>query len=282
MLTQSFCVDTFRLKYPVKVVASPVIRIEGDSVICAGEGIQHAGIFERQDTSAVQWTWAFPNGKASHIQTPPRQYYKEAGHFKVRAFAINSSGCKDTAYQNILVNPIPFVTLPSSLTVMQGSSVLIPAVYSDEMRSYRWNVPDGLSCTTCPQPMAGPKANTKYNVTFVDKNGCHNTGEVQVIVLCNNDNIFVPNTFSPNGDGSNDVFYVRGKGLNRVKTLRIFNRWGQVVFERTNVAVNDPSMGWDGTFKGAKPIPGVYVYELEIFCDNSQVIHFGGNVALIQ
>jgi gliding motility-associated-like protein len=130
--------------------------------------------------------------------------------------------------------------------------------------------------------MATPKLNTKYKVTFVDRNGCRNTGEVQVIVLCNNDNVFVPNTFSPNGDGSNDVFYVRGKGLSRVKTLRIFNRWGEVVFERTNFNVNDASRGWDGTFKGARAIPGVYVYQVEIFCDNSQVVKFEGNVALIQ
>jgi gliding motility-associated-like protein len=101
-------------------------------------------------------------------------------------------------------------------------------------------------------------------------------------VFCNNDNVFVPNTFSPNGDGSNDVFYVRGKGLNRVKMLRVFNRWGQVVFERTNFAVNDASAGWDGTYNGAKQVPDVYIYQLEIWCDNSTVVKFEGNVALIQ
>jgi gliding motility-associated-like protein len=143
-------------------------------------------------------------------------------------------------------------------------------------------VPDGLNCADCPQPMATPRFDTKYYVQFEDVNGCRNSGEVQVIVLCNNNNIFVPNTFSPNGDGSNDVFYVRGKGLSRVKSLRIFNRWGQVVFDRNNVNVNDESMGWDGKYKGAKPVPGVYVYQVEIFCDNSQVVKFEGNVALIQ
>jgi gliding motility-associated-like protein len=213
---------------------------------------------------------------------PPHQVYKQAGKFTVQTVAINSSGCKDTAYQNILVNPLPSVTLPSTITTQQGTPVLIPAVYSDAMKSYQWNLPEGLSCTTCPQPVANPKFNTKYNVQFVDRNGCYNTGEVQVIVLCKNDNVFVPNTFSPNGDGSNDVFYVRGKGLSRVKTLRIFNRWGQVVFERINFNVNDASMGWDGTFKGAKPVPDVYVYQVEIFCENSQVVKFEGNVALIQ
>lgn len=282
VITQNQCVDTFRLPYPVRVVQSPQISIGGDSVVCAGQGLVHLGLFSRTDTSAVRWAWQFPNGKASLFQLPPAQVYKEAGNFTVQAIATNSSGCKDTAYRNILVNPLPSVTLPSVITTRQATPVLIPAVYSDEMKTYQWNLPEGLSCTTCPQPMAMPKLNTKYNVTFVDKNGCQNTGEVQVIVLCNNDNVFVPNTFSPNGDGSNDVFYVRGKGLNRVKSLRIFNRWGQIVFERTNFSVNDPSVGWNGSYNNAKPVPGVYVYQVEIFCDNSQVIRFESNLTLIQ
>jgi gliding motility-associated-like protein len=105
---------------------------------------------------------------------------------------------------------------------------------------------------------------------------------VQVIVICKNANVFVPNTFSPNGDGSNDVFYVRGKGLDRVKSLRIFNRWGEVVFEQSNFPVNDPNYGWKGTYKNHKPVPDVYVYQVEVFCENSQIIRFEGNVALIQ
>jgi gliding motility-associated-like protein len=280
VITENHCVDTYKL--PMKVVASPAVHIGGDSVVCVGEDILHLGLFERPDTSKVRWTWQFPNGKTSSLQIPLRQVYKTAGNYTVQAIATNSSGCKDTTHQNILVNPLPSVTLPSTITTKQATPVLIPAVYSDDVKSYQWTNPDGLNCTTCPQPMATPKLNTKYKVTFVDRNGCRNTGEVQVIVLCNNDNVFVPNTFSPNGDGSNDVFYVRGKGLSRVKTLRIFNRWGEVVFERTNFNVNDASRGWDGTFKGARAIPGVYVYQVEIFCDNSQVVKFEGNVALIQ
>jgi gliding motility-associated-like protein len=280
--TENRCVDTFRLQYPIKVVASPAIRIAGDSVICAGGGIVHRGLFERSDTSAVQWAWSFPNGNQSAIQSPPKQVYETAGRFRVQTVAVNSSGCHDTAWQNIVVNPVPSVTLPSVITTMVGTPVTIPAIYSNDIRNYQWTVPEGLSCTDCPQPVASPKFNTNYSVLFTDNNGCRNRGTVQVIVLCNNDNVFLPNTFSPNGDGSNDVFFVRGKGLSRVKMLRIFNRWGQIVFERANFNVNDASAGWDGTFKGAKAAPDVYVYQAEIFCDNSQVVKFEGNVALIQ
>jgi len=282
VLTQNSCVDTFRLSVPVKVVASPDIRMDGDSVICVGEGLIHLGEFNKIDSSVVRWSWSFPNGKTSDLQHPPTQIYDEAGRFVVHALARNSSGCIDEVRKNILVNPLPKVTLPSTLTTRTGTPIQIPATYFGGVVSYNWNNPESLNCTDCPEPVASPKSDTRYKVSFVDTNGCRNYGTVQVVVFCNNDNVFVPNTFSPNGDGSNDIFYVRGRGLNRVKSMRVFNRWGQVVFERMNFAVNDASAGWNGMYNGAKPVPDVYIYQMEVWCDNSTIVKFEGNVALIQ
>ncbi|MBS1917475.1 MAG: gliding motility-associated C-terminal domain-containing protein [Bacteroidetes bacterium] len=80
----------------------------------------------------------------------------------------------------------------------------------------------------------------------------------------------------------NDVFYVRGKGLSTVQSMRIFNRWGQMIFEKRNFAPNDPSAGWDGTFGGKKMPVDVYVYTIEVVCENSVVVPYHGNVALIR
>jgi gliding motility-associated-like protein len=80
----------------------------------------------------------------------------------------------------------------------------------------------------------------------------------------------------------NDIFYVRGQGLDRVKSLRIFNRWGEVVFEKRDFDVNNAQHGWDGKFKGNKPKPDVYVYQAEVYCANGTLMIFPGNVALIQ
>ena len=113
--------------------------------------------------------------------------------------------------KNIRVNPLPVITVPSSMTMQAGFPITIPADYSPNVASYTWFPGATLSCTNCPQPVASPKFNTTYNVAVVDSNGCKNNAQVQVIVICKNANVFVPNTFSPNGDGSNDVFYVRGK-----------------------------------------------------------------------
>ena len=282
LLTKNNCEDTFTLKDAIKIVQSPLIRIDGDSVICVNDFMKHFGIFERPDTSAVQWLWQLPNGNAPADQNPQPQQYATAGNFVITTIATNSSGCKDTATKNILVNPLPVITVPSPVTKQAGFPLVIPATYTSNVISYNWIPATNLSCADCPQPTTTTKFNTKYTVAFVDSNGCRNTGHVQVIVVCPNANVFVPNTFSPNGDGSNDVFYVRGRGLERVKSLRIFNRWGEVVFEKMNFPVNDPLYGWNGTYKGNKPHPDVYVYQIEVFCENSDIIRFEGNVALIQ
>jgi gliding motility-associated-like protein len=148
--------------------------------------------------------------------------------------------------------------------------------------SYSWQPQNDLSCTDCPRPIATPKYSTDYTITVTDSNSCRVSSKVQVIVLCQGAKVFVPNTFSPNGDGANDIFFVQGTGLARIKSLRVFNRWGEVVFEKRDFAVNDPSIGWDGTFKGQKAAPDVYIYQLEVFCENSEVIRTEGNVALIR
>jgi gliding motility-associated-like protein len=280
--TTSACMDTFRLRDVIKIVESPLISVAGDSIICVNEFMTHMGVFERQDTSVVKWQWQFPNGNQSIIQNPLRQRYGTAGNFMVSAIATNSSGCRDTATKNILVNPLPMVTMPPTITKQAGFPVTLPATFSPNVSNYLWIPNATLSCDDCPQPVATPKFNTHYTVSFIDSNGCKNTGHIEVIVYCENANVFIPNTFSPNGDGNNDVFYVRGKGLERVKALRIFNRWGEVVFEKNNFAVNDASVGWDGRHKGNRPVPDVYVYQVEVFCENSDVIRYEGNVALIQ
>lgn len=279
--TASGCIDTATLETPVKLVNSPRIGIVGDSIICVNEKIHHRGTLEEEDSS-VRWSWDFPNGKNEKSQKPPMQQYKEAGNFFVKTIAVNGSGCADTAIKNIYVHPNPKVTLPPSVATTVGTPVLLPGKYTPKPVSYLWTPDSSLSCNNCPQPTASPRFNTKYTVTIVDSNGCKHKEEIQVNVLCQGVTVFLPNTFSPNGDGSNDIFYVRGRGLDRVKSLRIFSRWGQIVFEQKDFPVNSIQHGWDGKMQGQKPHPDVYVYQVEVYCDNGQLINLAGNVALIQ
>ena len=278
--TEIGCTDTLKTG-PVKVVQSPVIDISpSDTVICQNDYVTYKGLDLRPDTSAVNWKWSL-NGKGFSVQNPPIQQFTTAGNYTISLVTVNSSGCVDSSSKNLVVHPLPEITVPASLTKIVGIPLTLPATYSNNIASYLWRPSGTLSCSDCPQPIATPKFTTNYNILVIDSNGCKNNTVVNVIVTCQGADIFVPNTFSPNGDGSNDVLYIRGKGLDRVKSLRIFNRWGQVVFEQQNFPVNNAMNGWDGKYKGSQPVPDVYVYQIELFCENSEIIRFEGNVALI-
>lgn len=279
--TLSNCSNTITIPAAVKVVLRPLIDITGPPAVCVNGYMLHNGIFLRQDTSQVNWLWSFPNGNTFNGQNPPQQTYTTAGSFTISAIATNSSGCKDTATQAVTIHPLPTVDMPGVMTIQTGFPATIPATFSAGTNFWAWTPANGLSCTDCPNPIASPRFNTKYNVFFSDNNGCSDTASIQVIVVCKEGNLFIPNTFSPNGDGSNERFYPRGKGLYSIKSLRIFNRWGEVVFENRNFAPNDALQGWDGTYKGKKPQADVYVYQVEVFCDNGELIKLDGNIALI-
>ncbi len=163
-----------------------------------------------------------------------------------------------------------------------GVPLTLPVSYSSGVTSYLWTPGTSLSCTDCPQPVTTTKFNIDYTIAVADSNACKEEAKIRVIVLCQGATIFFPNAFSPNGDGSNDVFYVRGHGLARVKSIRMFNRWGEVVFEKKDFPVSDASSGWDGRYRNTAPQTGVYIYQAEVFCENGDVLRFEGNVAIIK
>ena len=158
---------------------------------------------------------------------------------------------------------------------------LIPAI-SNDVTSVLWTPTGSIFRNNFPAITVKPNETTEYTVEVKNPGGCKSTDKVTVFVVCNGANVFIPNTFSPNGDGSNDIFYPRGTGLFSIKTLRIFSRWGEIVYEKNGFMPNDASAGWNGTFKGVKLTPDVYVYTIDIICDNSTIMTFKGNVALIQ
>jgi gliding motility-associated-like protein len=145
-----------------------------------------------------------------------------------------------------------------------------------------WQPTTGLFRNFYPGITVKPKENTEYTVEVKNKGKCLARDRVSVYVICNGSNIFIPNTFSPNGDGSNEIFYPRGTGLFKIKTLKIFNRWGEIVFDKSSFDANNPSNGWDGSSKGVKLNSDVFVYVLEVICDNNSVLTYKGNIALIR
>ena len=137
-------------------------------------------------------------------------------------------------------------------------------------------------------PIATPRQTTTYTVTvYYSQNGytCTTSAQVtiEVIYSCDSAIIFIPNTFTPNGDGKNDIFMIRGMGGTTIKYFRIFDRWGNLLFGTENAQLNDAQFGWNGNdMNGRKLNDGVYVYEYQIECINRELITGQGNVTLVR
>jgi gliding motility-associated-like protein len=194
----------------------------------------------------------------------------------------NKKCYSDSKSINITAFNYPVIGLTPNATINVGSSYQINSTATTNIVSLNWTPSNTLSCANCLMPLATPTKTTKYVLTAVNDGGCATMDSIRVQVICDGANFFVPNTFSPNGDGINDNFVVNGVGLNVIPSITIYNRWGQIVFQKSNFAPNVPSQGWDGTFNGQPAPSDVYIYTIQILCNNATLIPYHGNVTLIR
>jgi gliding motility-associated-like protein len=277
--TQSDCSSSY--SDTVFVYRTPQPFIASKDTLCVNAIEPFNGRLAIPDT-LTDWKWDFANGQNS-TQQNNNMTFTTAGNYAIQLIASNILGCSNPATKNIYVSPPPTATpVQDPIIINVGSGTNLLMNYTGNITSYSWTPNTQLSCNNCPAPFASPKFNTSYTVAMLDKYGCSNQKDITVIVLCNKVNFFIPNTFSPNGDGQNEIFYPRGTGLFRIKSMIIFNRWGEVVFEKKDFLPNDPTAGWTGTFKGQKAGSDVYIYMMEILCDNNTVIPVKGNVTLLR
>jgi gliding motility-associated-like protein len=182
---------------------------------------------------------------------------------------------QDVQQVTVIVNELPTAEAGENVIIVAGEMVTLNGQGSGN--TYTWSPSNGLSCADCPNPQATPLQTTTYVLTVINEFGCQQSDSVIIRVGCNDDVVFIPNAFSPNEDGLNELFYVRSNGIREVEYIRVFDRWGKLLFE-TNSLAN----GWDGKFNGKPVNPGVYVYTLKATCSNGQPILMQGNVTVVK
>ena len=275
--TNSGCVETYTDTVHVWQTPHPLITADGP--YCTGP-IQFHGNLTMPNTDSITWSWSFANGAASLDQNPRLSF--SPGNFTARLITSVAFGCSDTASQPVTINPLPVINGPKVITTPVGIPVTLPFTYSSNVTTYAWSPGSYLSCIDCPDPVANPTFNTTYIIRVTDSNNCVNADTILVKPICTDESYFIPNTFSPNNDGVNDAFYPRGRGLYNIQSMRIFNRWGQLIFARKDFPANTASYGWDGTTNGRPAPADVYVYIIDVVCNNAQVIALHGDVTLIR
>jgi gliding motility-associated-like protein len=180
----------------------------------------------------------------------------------------------------VTVFSAPSVSAGQIFNIPYGQSLELNPTVSGDIVSYNWSPGAGLSDSTIADPVADPRYSITYNLQVVAAGGCKAGGEITVDVYTP---LILPNAFTPNGDGRNDVFYVLGGPEGSViKGFNIYDRWGQEVFRAHDGMPGDPAFGWDGRY-GGKPAPsGVYVYEVVMSRPGGKVQVYKGTVVLVR
>ncbi|GAB4140414.1 MAG: hypothetical protein Fur0041_15570 [Bacteroidia bacterium] len=161
----------------------------------------------------------------------------------------------------------------NTVTITQGQSTQLNGSGGG---TYSWSPSGDLTCSDCPNPIATPTVTTTYTMTVTDSSGCSLTDTVTVFVDIYCGDVFVPNAFSPNGDGQNDLLYVRGACIVELD-FKVFNRWGEMVFQ-----TSDKTKGWDGIWRGVACETAVFTYVAKGVLLDGSPFEVHGNVSLIK
>jgi gliding motility-associated-like protein len=225
------------------------------------------------------YNWA-PAGLLVSGQGTPNAVFRLTEPTTIFINAVNNLGCVTANSIFIDVNTdLPDIQAfadPDTINFGESSQLLATSVDVDE---FIWNFDETLSGFNIANPLASPINTTTYHV-FVDDGTCPNQTNVTVYVRlapCIEGRIFVPNAFSPNGDGNNDVFFVRASIEIDEFLFAVYDRWGQPMFQTTDI-----NEGWNGTFKGEVQSPSVYGWYCEGICPNGEPFFLKGNVTLIR
>lgn len=256
-------------------VTQPITVQTTDGVICDGTSTR----LMATGADRYQWTPAATLSDANIPDPIARPTvstdYTVTGQDKYNCFTAS-------AVSHVIVHTSPTVNAGPDITTSNGSIIPMRLELSEDVTTVRWTPQDGLSCSVCANTTITPKNDATYYIEVTNRYGCTAKDELNLKIVCDNANIFIPNSFSPNRDGVNDIFYIRGRGAQEVKSFKIFNRWGQLVYERYSFTTNDSSKGWDGTFKGQAANPDVYVYFTEVVCDKGGAQLLKGNITLLK
>ncbi|WP_207492126.1 PKD domain-containing protein [Aridibaculum aurantiacum] len=259
----------------VTVIAPTRVLVPRSDTICIGETTQ------LRASGAYSYSWFPSTGLNRTDVANPVASPQSTTTYNV--IGTDRYGCfSDTSRITVVVGDKPQVFIGADTTVLSGSAVQLNAVVGNGPAiNYTWRGLNDLSCVNCPTPIAVVKTDQCISCTVTNIYGCVATDTICITTFCKSAQVFIPNAFSPDGDGVNDKLVVMGQNIKLVKSFRIFNRWGQLVFEKVNFNVNDPAYGWDGTVRGVKAAPDVYVYMCEVICENNTPYTYKGNVGIL-
>lgn len=226
-------------------VIKTVVNAWNDTIICYGESVPLFASGARTYIWSPSVTFVDPSGSIVTAKPTGPTIYNVVG--------TDEYGCKATDNVFVDMYPRPFVqTIPDVYGFYDEEVEL--GILNEQEGTYIWSPAEYLSCTECTNPMASPNTNFTYTVTYIDENGCKASDQIRVKY---EPLLYIPNAFTPDENGVNDVFRIYGVNIDAI-TLDIYNRWGELIY-----TLHGMDEYWDGTYKGLPCPIGTYAWKIE-------------------
>jgi gliding motility-associated-like protein len=171
--------------------------------------------------------------------------------------------------------------------VEPGALITLNAQSGQVLNQWQWSAIDPMSCATCPLTELGPITQAQIvTISVLSADGCPAADDLRITLRqaeAELPAVYIPNSFSPNADGINDLFSVFGNAqVLEIRRLAVYDRWGNALYEETGIPPNTPSRGWDGSFRGRPMDPGVFVYVAEVVFQGGRTRIYKGDVTLVR
>ncbi|MFN8320900.1 MAG: gliding motility-associated C-terminal domain-containing protein [Saprospiraceae bacterium] len=274
--SESSLVINSLIEYPIiNLVVEDTLDCVTSSVFLSSEGSQVG--------PDISYQWQDKNRK-NISTTPGKIEVTEPGNYYL-ILKDSSNGCtnEDTASVEVFENEID-INLPVTIFVQEGDTVRLNTILNipaSEIQSIKWTPTDNLSCTDCLNPVVTVPEDASYTIEVIDIYGCKAVATVRLLVT-KQEIVNIPNIIEID-NGTNGGFTLYGNDqVERINYLKIYDRWGNLMFINENFVPNQPSLGWDGRFNGKPVVPGVFVYVFEVEINGIGPRVYAGDVTVIK
>lgn len=245
----------------------PNVNLSSDTVICVNSS---ATLWA---SGGIDYQWwptedlSSPNANSTLAKPNNNQWFQVT--------VTDKNGCINYGATNVYVQQKPFVHIPDT-TLIVGEKIKVN-IENPAISAYRWSPNSQLSCNDCPSPTIHALETTLYHVMVTDTSQCFTLSYPFQLNVRKVYSVDLPDAFTPNGDGINDIVYVQGWGIKELITFKVYNRSGRMIFESNNI-----EKGWDGAYKGIEQPNETYTYLVQVKTYDNKILSKTGAIKLLR